>query len=145
MGTDLSGTIALCNSGNGVFMFNSSNNTIGGTTAAARNIISGNRLPGIAIGGEFSTGNRVQGNYVGTNVTGTGDLGNQSNGMIVVNGTGHVIGGTVAGAGNVVSGNNSPGIALGFSDPAGILVQGNFIGTNSLVMRRSRISAAESS
>ncbi|MGI9166225.1 MAG: InlB B-repeat-containing protein, partial [Pyrinomonadaceae bacterium] len=130
IGTDLSGTLAVCNSGNGMFLFNSSNNTIGGTTAAARNIISGNRLPGIAIGGEFSSGNLVQGNYVGTNVTGTGDLGNLSNGMIVINGTGHVIGGTVAGARNVVSGNKSPGIALGFSDPAGILVQGNYIGTN---------------
>jgi Calx-beta domain/Bacterial pre-peptidase C-terminal domain len=130
IGTNLSGTSARCNSGNGVFMFNSSNNTIGGTTVAARNIISGNRLPGIAIGGEFSNGNMVQGNYVGTNVTGTGDVGNRSNGMIVINGTSHVIGGAVAGAGNVVSGNDSPGIALGFSDPAGILVQGNFIGTN---------------
>jgi Calx-beta domain-containing protein/pre-peptidase/VCBS repeat protein len=130
IGTNVSGTAALCNSGNGVFMFNSSNNTIGGTTAAARNIISGNRFPGIAIGGEFSTLNLVQGNYVGTNVTGNGDLGNEGNGIIVINGTNHVIGGTGAGAGNLVSGNNSPGIALGFSDPAGILVQGNFIGTN---------------
>ncbi|MFN2511686.1 MAG: Calx-beta domain-containing protein [Pyrinomonadaceae bacterium] len=130
IGTNLSGTAALCNSGNGVFMFNSSNNTIGGTTPAARNIISGNRFPGIAIGGEFSTLNLVQGNYVGTNVAGTGDLGNEGNGIIVINGTNHVIGGTAAGAGNLVSGNNSPGIALGFSDPAGILVQGNSIGTN---------------
>ncbi len=130
LGTNLTGTVARCNSGNGVFMFNSSNNTIGGTTPQARNIVSGNRLPGIAIGGEFSTLNLVQGNYVGTNVTGTADLGNQSNGMVVINGTSHVIGGTVAGAGNLVSGNNSPGIALGFSDPAGVLVQGNLIGTN---------------
>ena len=130
IGTNLSGTAALCNTGNGVYVFNSSNNTIGGTTAAARNIVSGNRLPGIAIGGDFSTGNRVQGNYVGTNASGTGDLGNRSNGMIVINGTSHIIGGTVAGARNVVSGNDSPGIVLGFSDPAGILVQGNYIGTN---------------
>src|SRR5207253_3008557 len=84
----------------------------------------------IAIGGEFSILNLVEGNYVGTDVTGTADLGNQSNGMVVINGTGHVIGGTVAGARNVVSGNDSPGIALGFSAPTGILVQGNYIGTN---------------
>ncbi|MCU1264622.1 MAG: hypothetical protein JWM21_940 [Acidobacteria bacterium] len=130
IGTNLSGTAGMCNSGNGIYLFNSSFNTVGGTAAAARNIVSANRAPGIAIGGEFSISNRVQGNFVGTDVTGTVDLGNQSNGIFLINGTSHVIGGTVPGSRNLVSGNNSPGIGIGFSDPAGILVQGNYIGTN---------------
>ena len=130
IGTDLSGTAVRCNSGNGVYVLNSINNTVGGTTASARNIISGNRLPGLAMGGSFSLLNRAYGNFIGTDVTGNADLGNRSNGVAVVDGTSNSIGGTVAGAGNVISGNDSPGVAIGFSDPAGILVQGNYIGTN---------------
>ena len=130
LGTNLAGTAALCNSGNGIFLFNSSDNVIGGTTPAARNLISGNRFPGVGIGGEFSTGNQVKGNYIGTNASGNADLGNRGNGLIVINGTGHIIGGTTAGSGNLISGNDSPGVAIGFSDPSGVLVQGNLIGTN---------------
>ena len=49
------------------------NNTIGGTTPAARNIISSNDGFGVQIAG---TGNKVQGNYIGTDASGTLDLGN---------------------------------------------------------------------
>ncbi|MGH9943651.1 MAG: Calx-beta domain-containing protein, partial [Pyrinomonadaceae bacterium] len=130
LGTNQAGTAVACNSGNGVYVFNSSNNVIGGTTAAARNVISGNRFPGIRLGGVFTNGNHIQGNFFGTDATGNADLGNQSNGVAVIDGTNNVVGGTTAGAGNLISGNDSPGVALGFSDPSGILVQANFIGTN---------------
>ena len=55
----------------------STNNTIGGTTAAARNVIAGNGGRGISISG---VGNFVIGNHTGTNAAGTGALGNGATG-----------------------------------------------------------------
>ncbi len=49
-------------------------NTVGGTTAGARNLISGNDLGGVLIIGGGATGNLVRGNYIGTDVAGTADL-----------------------------------------------------------------------
>jgi hypothetical protein len=133
IGTDVTGTIALGNR-EGVTIFGgSSGNTIGGTTSAARNVISGNLGAGLSI---FSgTGNLVQGNFIGTDVTGTVDLGNSNLGVDVV-ASGSIIGGLTAGARNVISGNgisnptggNPNGITIFSSD--GSLVQGNLIGTD---------------
>ena len=82
------------------------NNTIGGTAAAARNILSGNGGWGVEIG---NPGNLVQGNLIGVNAAG-GALGNGRDGVItgVVSGTS--IGGTAAGAGNVIAHNLNSGI-----------------------------------
>jgi hypothetical protein len=60
IGTDATGTVSLRN-GSGVYINNAPNNTIGGTTAAARNIISGNDHNGIYIESSSATGNLVQG------------------------------------------------------------------------------------
>ena len=69
----------------GVRVYEGSNTTIGGTTAAARNVISGNVGLGVGIGdgGPNITGNRVIGNYIGTDKTGTKDLGNSSDGLSI--------------------------------------------------------------
>jgi hypothetical protein len=56
-GTNVTGTAALSNGDDGVLIFNGSNNTIGGTTAGARNLFSGNNDHGIGIRGSASTGN----------------------------------------------------------------------------------------
>ena len=53
-----------------------SNNTIGGTAAGARNVISGNGSDGVVFIDGSATGNLVAGNYIGTDVTGTMALGN---------------------------------------------------------------------
>jgi hypothetical protein len=75
----------------------------------------------------FSTGIVIQGNYIGTDITGASAVPNSSLGIFVsTNNT--VIGGTVAGAGNVISGNGGDGIAIG-NTSSGTLIQGNFIGT----------------
>lgn len=81
IGTDKNGTSALGNTQSGLGIFNASNNTIGGPTEAERNIISGNGNDGILIESsnfDFSTGNVVQGNYIGVGVSGTQPLGNGS-------------------------------------------------------------------
>jgi hypothetical protein len=103
---------------------------IGGTTATARNVVSGNGLAGVRI---QSNNTLVQGNYIGTNVAGTaavrnGAANSATGGVWVVSGTGVVVGGTSAGAGNVLSGNGGAGVWLDGASPT--TVQGNYIGTN---------------
>ena len=51
-------------------------NQIGGTTRAERNLISGNLESGIAVLGSHSTGNVVEGNFIGSDTTGTKAISN---------------------------------------------------------------------
>ncbi len=70
-------------------------NTIGGTIATARNVISGNQYDGLRI--YFSNNNIVLGNYIGTNATGTAGVGNQRHGVSIgYNSNNNIIGGTLA-------------------------------------------------
>jgi parallel beta-helix repeat protein len=146
IGTDVTGTVDLGNSTDGVQIRGAANNTIGGITAEARNVISGNNVRGISIqgdvnmGGSDATGNLVQGNLIGTDVTGTAALGNTHDGVVIRGAANNTIGGTTAGARNIVSGNNTGGGRGGVSiinhqtllitGASGNLVQGNFIGTD---------------
>jgi len=131
IGTNPTGTAALPNGsgGNGGivmgFCGTFSNNTIGGTAPAARNLISGNVGSGISIGAG-STGNTVQGNLIGTDITGTLALGNSGVG-VSVDGSNHVIGGTTVNARNLMSGNNR---GLTFANGDNNMAQANFIGTD---------------
>ena len=141
IGTDRTGTAVIGNA-TGIFMScGVSQNIVGGTTAAERNVISGNKTSNF---GQFGQGvlialgshdNVVQGNYIGTNVTGTGALPNGSLGVSIGYGapnTGapnNIIGGLAQGAGNVISGNISSGVQM-VNGATGNRVQGNLIGTN---------------
>jgi trimeric autotransporter adhesin len=129
IGTDKSGTVALANGNQGIYDAGASDITIGGTTAALRNVISGNHSNGIAL--TSTAGNVVEGNYIGTDATGTIKLGNGSDGIVVSVG-GNTIGGTVTGAGNLISGNSGAGLLINYSSPGafGNLVAGNLIGTD---------------
>jgi photosystem II stability/assembly factor-like uncharacterized protein len=127
IGTDATGTVGR-NNNSGIGLVNSSDNLIGGTSQAARNVISGNGFDGIEVNG---SGNRIQGNYIGTNATGTAALPNGISGIEIVNfqgslSTNNMIGGTAPGAGNLLSGNQY-GIQSYASE---IVIQGNLIGTN---------------
>ena len=129
IGTDVNGTQDFGNLLQGVNIFNSSSNRIGGTTAAQRNIISGNDQYGVVIQGS-GTGNLVQGNYIGTDVNGTGDFGNSFHGVYINGSASNTIGGISSGAGNVISGNDQHGVYIADSGATGNLVQGNYIGTD---------------
>ena len=108
IGLDASGNGAIPNV-TGVRLTSSSSGTlVGGTTASARNVISGNTSNGLRID-QNTTGNTVQGNYIGTNATGTAGLGNGEGIYIAANN--NLIGGSAAGAGNLIS-NNGSGIRL---------------------------------
>ena len=132
IGTDVTGTGVIGNSVDGITISDlSSNNTIGGTSAGAGNIISGNLRNGVTIRGGDSNGNLVQGNFIGTDITGTVALGNALDGISMAGGTANnTIGGTVPGARNVISGNGGSGIGVVQPGTSGNIVQGNYIGTN---------------
>jgi len=131
LGTDATGTVDLGNV-RGVYLLNSaSNNTIGGTDPGAGNLISGNDPYGIVMISSGTTGNKVQGNFIGTDVTGTVDLGNTFHGVaIAVDAANNTIGGTDSGAGNLISGNDQVGVSIGSAGATSNKVQGNFIGTD---------------
>ncbi|MBI1886578.1 MAG: CSLREA domain-containing protein [Chloroflexi bacterium] len=134
IGTIHDGTDDLANSADGVSIVDAPSNTVGGTTAGARNIIAGNSSDGIEISGGEATGNLVQGNYIGTDVLGTSSLRNLSDG-VELRAPGNVIGGTTAGARNIISGNGTTvlkanGVRISGSAASGNLVQGNYIGTD---------------
>ena len=107
-------------------------NTIGGSTAAARNIISGNNDGGILIEGVGTTNNIIRNNLIGLNRTATAAVGNGGNGITIRNGaSNNVIGGTGLSDGNLIGGNtgaSTTGITLDGS--ISNTIQGNLIGTN---------------
>ena len=141
IGTDVSGTIAKPN-GFGVLVIGSyANNLIGGTTAVARNVVSGNAEDGISIR-NLAHHNTVRGNYVGTTPAGNSPLGNANNGIVLVFGAhDNVVGGTVgvtswsgcAGACNLIS-DDGIGVfianELSGQQSENNIVQGNYIGTD---------------
>ncbi len=128
IGTDATGTVSLGNAFYGINVEYSSNNIIGGCAPGARNLISGNGSVGLYIHGSTNQSNIVQGNFIGTDVTGTATLGNRSAGIWIDGGDNNTIGGPIPLARNLISG-NSTGIAVSNS-AEGNIVQGNFIGTN---------------
>jgi titin len=127
IGTNAGGSVAIGNVSGGVHVHGASGTVIGGTTAAARNVISGNGFQGVFVDGASST--TIEGNRVGTDVSGTAALANAGPGIQVRDySTGTVIGGIAAGAGNLISGNGLTGVGL--SSVNGAVVEGNLIGTD---------------
>lgn len=134
IGTDVTGTRALVNSGGNPvpgINISSSNNIVGGATAAARNVISGNSI-GIQVGG-FSfggiVGNLIQGNFIGLNAAGTGQVPNTQQGISISDGVTNTIGGTANGAGNKIAFNGGPGITIS-NNSSGNAIRGNSIFSN---------------
>jgi parallel beta-helix repeat protein len=134
IGTNAAGTAALGNGTYGILLVRAASNQIGGSLAGSRNIISGNADRGIYVsgsGGVMAPENLIQGNYIGTDVTGTVGIGNTI-GVEIYYGATATVGGAAPGAGNVISANRSGGVHLSWFGVAtsGIVVQGNRIGTN---------------
>ena len=109
VGTDITGTAAVGNVV-GIHIANFGLATVGGTAAGAGNVISGNARNGIE-DDQSTSGNLIEGDLIGTDATGTKALGNGGDGIFLA-GVSDTVGGTVAGAGNVISGNGSAGLAI---------------------------------
>jgi hypothetical protein len=128
VGTSADGTQTLGTSLASVRVDGFQNARIGGTTPAARNLLSVHQ-PGDQIILANATGALVQGNLVGTDVTGRVNLGLTGGSVLISQGTGNVIGGTAAAARNVLLGILIVG-TNGTLAASGNFVQGNFIGTD---------------
>ncbi|HEX8204100.1 MAG TPA: Ig-like domain-containing protein, partial [Isosphaeraceae bacterium] len=126
IGTDRTGTQVLGNAGVGLTINGSAGATVGGTAAGEGNVISGNRGGGLVLSG--SPGTQVQGNVIGTDRAATTPLGNGGVGVRVDASPATAIGGTAAGAGNVVAFNVGAGVVVA-SGP-GISILGNAISAN---------------
>ncbi len=125
IGLNASGTAALPNGVSGINFQDavpgSGTLLIGGSAANARNVIFSNRIAGIV---SNALGLSIQGNYIGTDITGTVKLDGGSGVGITLGGSA-TIGGTASGAGNVIS-----CFGLGVRIYGGdVTVQGNFFGT----------------
>ncbi|MBI3119516.1 MAG: right-handed parallel beta-helix repeat-containing protein, partial [Candidatus Hydrogenedentes bacterium] len=134
IGTNDDGTNELPNTGHGILITEgAAGSTIGGTTADTRNIISGNGNCGVFVDVGGTNLVTMLGNYIGLSAGGDAIVANSSNGIVVTGGASDiVIGGSFAGAGNVVSGNAANGIVLSGSATANVTVAGNLIGLDPL-------------
>lgn len=137
IGTDPSG---LLPNGNGVgglgdgvdIRHGAQYNTVGGFTAAERNIISGNASVGVRFHLEHTSYNRAIGNWIGLNVNGDAAIPNGLYGVFIHEGASlNSVGGLEPGAANVISGNTNYGVGIIHSGSIENQILGNWIGLNS--------------
>ncbi len=131
IGTNSNNATTLSNALDGVLVSDqASNNLIGGTTAAERNVISGNGSNGVQITGAGTRANQVQGNYIGTTTDGNFAFSNVNDGVLILSASDNTVGGTAPGAGNLISGNFQAGVSLLGVGTTANQIQGNLIGVN---------------
>ena len=131
IGTDYTGTLDVGNTEAGVLVIGEAN-AIGGSAAGSRNLISGNIQAGVQLAGGASA-NTVQGNLIGTDISGANPL---ANGIGVIVGANvdstastNTIGGFVAGTANVIAFNATIGVTVGQSSSDNAIL-GNSIHDN---------------
>jgi hypothetical protein len=114
LGTDASGTLDRANAREGVRIQQAPHNTVGGTTTAARNLISANHW-GVILNGASAAGNTIEGNLIGTDITGNAPLGNgnEVDGVLIQAGaSGNLVGGPAPEAGNTLAFNVRNGVRV---------------------------------
>jgi titin len=141
IGTDVTGSIALApvgSHGDGVDVADGSANNM-----ITDNLISGNSNDGVHIYslsgfGTTSNANVVEGNLIGTDVTGTNPLGNNAYGVEVSDSTNNVIGSPGSGTANTIAYNGKAGVAVdGIDGTTGSLAVGNSIRGNSIIANQA--------
>ncbi|MHB9080190.1 MAG: type VI secretion system tube protein Hcp [Pirellulaceae bacterium] len=149
------GAINPANGGSGVVIQSGSGNTIGGTGASQRNVISGNNQFGVQIIGNGHSvpiadpvyvgppigtdnpypfplrGNTVLGNYIGLGANGGTELGNHAAGIYLQDSANNHVGGNSSSSRNVISANLQAGIDVRGESSTGNRIQANYIGTDS--------------
>jgi hypothetical protein len=132
IGVNASGTTPLGGQFGVVVALGAANTRIGTNgdgvaDAAEANIIAGGTGDGIQVASPGTTGTVIRGNFIGTNSSGTLDLGNGLNGITVTDATGTVIGGSSPGQGNVIRFNKGAGVLLTNTSAS---IRGNSIDAN---------------
>lgn len=127
IGTDVSGTKVLANTGEGIVLSSVTNGILGGNSSLHTNLISGNSFDGISM--SLCQTCTLQGNHIGTDLAGTTALGNKKNGLKIDDCHFVTVGGSDAGAKNLISGNLQSGINI-LNGSTHTIIAGNFIGTN---------------
>jgi parallel beta-helix repeat protein len=129
IGTDASGTVDLGNAGSGIVSPSGFSSTIGGSTDADANLVSGNNADGIVLSN--SNTNLILGNLIGTRANGTSGLGNSGAGISLTGfGSGfNTIGGENPGEGNTIAFNGGDGVSLTTAG-SGNSIRGNSIFSN---------------
>jgi parallel beta-helix repeat protein len=134
IGLSATGEDAVPNDGAGISLQSGAENN-----RIINNVISGNNGDGISFYeflGLSTQNNVIQGNYIGTDPTGTIMIGNERFGIMI-----HlmalpgfidrnIIGGTEKGEGNIIIGNKASGISINTIDVDGNIIQGNIISKN---------------
>ncbi len=127
IGVNVNCTDTLSNE-SGIIINTSPNNTIGGNLANKRNIISGNTSAAIVLNGTGANNNNIQGNFIGTDSTGTIAMSNAYGIIIKMDADRNIIGGSSSNERNIISANYEIGVYIESSDSN--IVRGNFIGTD---------------
>ncbi len=140
IGLSADGTRAVGNNHSGIWICNGSQRNLVGTNGdgvsdeAERNIISGNELQGVSIGGIQSDNNQVSGNYIGTNAAGLVSIPNRHNGVMLYDqASKNTIGGStplmrdIGVMRNIVSGNIGWGVEIK-TNANNNFILGNWIG-----------------
>ncbi len=135
-GVEPDGTTAAAFSNNAMGIIGSSQNQIGGTSLAARNII-GNSRGGVTIDSSAdndANDNRVQGNYIGVLADGITPAGVSGEGISVSalnvgrKADRTIIGGTATGAGNIIA--NAGFLFISTKHANQTVIQGNYMGVD---------------
>ena len=120
IGTDVTGTLPLGNNSDGVGLDTDATanwigvNPYGGTDYADEgNVIAASGYLGVSI--LSASSNVVAGNEIGTDLAGTQSLPNGIGVFISGGSLNNTIGGTTRSAGNLITDNNGPGVAVGYS------------------------------
>jgi hypothetical protein len=112
IGTDGTGTLDRGNSTDGIWV-GAGGVIIGGSNPGEGNLISGNNGEGIELSGISATNNLVLGNIIGANLGGAGGLLNSGHGILITTSSrSNVIGGVLAGQGNLIAFNGADGISV---------------------------------
>ena len=118
-------------------LFGASGNTVGGTARpGVGNVIDGSQYAGVDIGDSGTSSNLVQGNFIGTDSTGTVALANSYGVIVELGASDNTIGGTCSSTRNNITGNTQTVVVIGTSGKDGNVVEGNYIGTNAAPARR---------
>lgn len=112
IGTNVTGKLDISNAQQGVLIQDAPGNTVGGTTADARNVISANHW-GVDLVGPAASLNVISGNTIGADVSGVAPLGNEVDGVLLrLGATGNTVGGASVEAGNIISFNRRDGVRV---------------------------------